>query len=172
MWTVPWIPSSFLSCFFSLLGCFLSVTHWVVGIYCPDDASVLYRAVDKRSVRLSDTHVRRSAVRGPGRSLIVVCQKWRLLLTTRMRSWTMGRKKCQVDAVQLHSRTFLSGFVLELFRNEEEGESCILTKWIPKEMQLHRSFCCGGIGLSLWSLWGRWHILSGKQEKRQNSYAQ
>ena len=53
------------SCFFSLFLVLFSVCGSLgCGIYCTNDASVLCHAVDKRSVCLSDTHVRRSA--GPG----------------------------------------------------------------------------------------------------------
>ena len=151
------LPSCFFSLFLVLFSLCVSLGS---GIYCANDASVLCHAVDKRSVCLSDTHVRRSATRKPGRSLILVCQKVKTSCGYAHALMNNGTLEVSGRRCAASQQDFTVRFCLKLFRNEEEGESCILTKWILKEMQLHQNFCSGGIGLSLWSLWDSRHSLS------------
>ena len=118
------------SCFFfSVLFVLFSLCGSLgCGIYCTNDASVLCHAVDKRSVCLSDTHVRRSAAREPGRSLILVCQKVKTSCRYAHALMNNGTLEVSGRRCAASQQDFIVRFCLELFRNEEEGESCILTK--------------------------------------------
>ena len=159
MWTVPWTPPSFLF-FLSLLGSFLPMR--LPGIWyllCQWRQRLV--SCSGQTQRLSVWHPRqKERAREPGRSLILVCQKVKTSCgcahaLMNNRTLEVSGRRCAAS-----QQDFIVRFCLELFRNEEEGESCILTKWILKEMQLHQNFCSGGIGLSLWSLWDSRHSLS------------
>ena len=121
-------------------------------------ASCVMQWTNAASVCLTPTSEGTRA-REPGRSLILVCQKVKTSCRYAHALMNNGTLEVSGRRCAASQQDFIVRFCLELFRNEEEGESCILTKWILKEMQLHRNLCSGGIGLSLWSLRDRRHSL-------------